>query len=446
MIMVHHTIPALLLALVLLPPAARAEPRDNHLKPHHAIAVDHDGVVFQAHDESGTVYPVMRFSFSDLDPGFSRDSKTPDDAFRALAASASNLRIPAHAWVLQRWDEAPLLRFRREFPPAANEADTSLLFWVGNVPGTYEGLRIAIAAALDLADAGLPFWGQDIGGLVVGNPEVRINAELFVRWTEFAALSPVMRLHGRYLPCDPWLYEEPLVAQTFRDYSWLHRNLRPYLLSELVRAARERQSIVAPINGAGGARCTDAYHLGASLLVEPVAERRRIARRVTLPAGTWWNFWTEERRAGPAVLDHFPAPVEIIPLFVRAGSAIPMELDRTYAPMAAITDSPRWTLRLYPDRGRVDDLVYAPAPVRVRMTTDARGRRRVVVDGADRAMSIIVPEIEHAPARVVANGATLKRCPDWDALASSSSGWYVDEQLARIVIRVEKNSRVTIAF
>ncbi len=444
MIMAHHTVSGLLLALYLfsIPAADASERARGGSRPRRLFTVNSSGITFQARGDSILPPRTMRFSFSDLEPGYSRDTRTPDDVFRDLIEQSARIRIPAQTWILHKWDEPPAMGFRRVLPPAPRPDDTSYLFWVGNVFASFEGLRTSISAGLYLTRLGMPFWGHDIGGYLVNGEQALMSAELFIRWTEYAALTPMMRLHGRYIPNDPWLYAEPIAAQTFRDYSLLHKNLRPYFISELARVAKDpgRSGIMTSLD------TSPSYMLGASLLVSPVVHARRNTRAVTLPRGTWWDFWTDHKFEGPVELPEHPAPLEIIPFFVRGGSVIPMELDGSYSPMTVPTDSPRWALRFYPENGSASAVIFTPRRMDVHMKRMGENRSRITIMGVDRAMSLIIPDIDTPPTKVMRNGSLLPQTTTRQELSGVKSGWFHDALLRRVIIPVKPGPTITITI
>jgi alpha-D-xyloside xylohydrolase len=149
-----------------------------------------------------------------------------------------------------------------------------------------------------------------------------------VRWFEYGALQPNFRSHGSRLQNEVWSYgkqAEPILAKYLR----LRYQLMPYLYS-LAHMTHEtgapfmRGLFMDFSSDPKAANIGDEYMFGPSLLVAPVTEQGRVSREVYLPAGVdWFNFWTNERVHGGQTIN-VEAPIDIIPLFVRAGSILPL--------------------------------------------------------------------------------------------------------------------------
>jgi alpha-D-xyloside xylohydrolase len=194
----------------------------------------------------------------------------------------------------------------------------------------------------------MPYWSTDIGGWqylpathvpertpLIDASDARAEVghyedypELYVRWFEYGAFQPNFRTHGSRPENEVWSYgrqAEPILAKYLR----LRYQLMPYLYS-LGRMANEtgapfmRGLFMDFGDDPRVADIADEYMFGPALLVAPVVEQGRVSREVYLPAGTdWYNYWTDERLHGGQTVT-VAAPIETIPLFVRAGSILPM--------------------------------------------------------------------------------------------------------------------------
>jgi alpha-glucosidase (family GH31 glycosyl hydrolase) len=222
--------------------------------------------------------------------------------------------------------------------------------WSGDVYSTWETLKVHIPIAINTALTGIPYWGTDIGGFV---PTKEFTAELYLRWFQFGAFCPLFRCHGRAWKLRlPWgwntgdpgpteinnyngaaipdarqLHNER-VEIVCRKYLELRYRLLPYLYS----AVRENSTTGMPIVRAlwlhypedpKAVACGDEYLWGKSVLVAPVVEKGAETRRVYLPAGAWYDFWTQERLEGQREINR-KVDLEIMPLYVRAGSILPL--------------------------------------------------------------------------------------------------------------------------
>ena len=221
--------------------------------------------------------------------------------------------------------------------------------WSGDTSSTWKTLETQIAMGITAGLSGVPYWGTDIGGFV---PTREFTAELFVRWFQFGAFCPSFRCHGRtwqlrrpwgwntgsygpsemgpnaeaFLPKGEELHDAA-VEPICRRYLNTRSQLMPYLYS----AVWETHTTGIPLIRSLGLQfpedpaawaTVDGYLFGPSLLVAPVFEQGATERKVYLPAGGWYDFWTAKRIDGGATVT-VAASLETMPLFVRAGSIVP---------------------------------------------------------------------------------------------------------------------------
>lgn len=228
--------------------------------------------------------------------------------------------------------------------------------WSGDVISDWGVLRNQISGALNLSLTGIPYWNSDIGGFFSANkfPEgVKDTAfhELYVRWMQFAAFTGMMRSHGTHTPREIFQFGE-------RGY-WafdaqekminLRYRLLPYIYStsweitsgggSLMRALFSDFPADKRVADVG-----DEYMFGQSMLVAPVTSAVR-SRSLYLPAGVQWvDFWTGEVQEGGREITR-EAPVDVIPLYVKAGSIIPVGPSVQYATEKSWDDL---QIRIYP--------------------------------------------------------------------------------------------------
>jgi alpha-glucosidase (family GH31 glycosyl hydrolase) len=222
--------------------------------------------------------------------------------------------------------------------------------WSGDVSSTWETLKTHIPIALNTALSGIPYWGTDIGGFV---PTPEFTAELYVRWFQFGAFCPLFRCHGRTWKLRlPWGWNTgdpgPVEIRSYngaatpdssqlhdtrvepicRKYLELRYRLLPYLYSAVHECATTGMPIMRALwlhfpDDPKAVECGDEYMWGRSILVAPVVEKGATTRRAYLPRGAWSDFWTGERLEGGREINR-PVDLETIPLYVRAGSILPL--------------------------------------------------------------------------------------------------------------------------
>ncbi len=153
-----------------------------------------------------------------------------------------------------------------------------------------------------------------------------------MRWFEYGAFQPNFRAHGSRPQNEVWSYgkqAEPILEKYLR----LRYQLMPYLYSLGYYSNQTGAPFMRGLFMDFGsdpkvADIGDEYMFGPALLVAPVTEQGRTSRQVYLPAGTdWYNFWTNERLHGGQTIT-VDAPIDTLPLFVRAGSILPLRHQR----------------------------------------------------------------------------------------------------------------------
>jgi alpha-D-xyloside xylohydrolase len=207
--------------------------------------------------------------------------------------------------------------------------------WGGDTISTYQGLASTLRGGLSIGLSGHPFWSHDIGGFHL-QPTHRPAPDLYIRWAQFGAFSPLARLHGIATRL-PWDYDEPAL-QIVRDYIRLRYRLLPYIYSYAHTAARTSlplmRAMVLEFPHDPVCHHLDLqYMFGREFLVAPIYNRSG-RRPVYFPAGRWVDFWTHEVIEGPQ-MGRVEAPLEILPLYVRANALIP-----TVEPASFIDDAP----------------------------------------------------------------------------------------------------------
>lgn len=213
--------------------------------------------------------------------------------------------------------------------------------WAGDNRANFsfeDGLPSVILAGQNAALSGLALWGSDIAGYA-GTP----SKEVFIRWTQFGAFSPFMQVHMTS-NLGPWDFDAETL-HIFRRYAKLRTELFPYLYNAAHEAAQTGLPIIRPMvlatpDDPEAHRHIYQYFFGPDLLVAPVY-RPHPTRSVYLPEGSWCDYWTGQRHEGPQTLD-VAAPLDKIPLFVRAGAILPRlpgEVDTLVPRHAAMADS-----------------------------------------------------------------------------------------------------------
>jgi alpha-glucosidase (family GH31 glycosyl hydrolase) len=198
------------------------------------------------------------------------------------------------------------------------------LTWGGDQVSDFWSLRVLVVAALSAACSGISNFSHDVGGYLGHRLVERCPPELLARWLQFGCFTPLMHAHGR-MPQEPWNYGGR-VLDLYRAYVLLHEQLVPYVSAAALTAARTGLPIIRPLclldpDDPRGWSTTDAYGYGPSLWVAPVLDEGAREREVPLPRGEWIETWSGRRVRGGGEVT-VSAPLERIPVWVRAGSII----------------------------------------------------------------------------------------------------------------------------
>ncbi len=236
---------------------------------------------------------------------------------QATAGGIQKLRPGKRPFVLSRAGWAGLQRY------AVN--------WTGDNRSTWDHLRLTVSMLLNLGLSGIPFTGPDIGGFA-GKP----SPELFARWMQLGAFIPFFRNHTMKGSPDqePWSFGRE-IESICRKYLELRYRLLPYLYTAVWQAHEKGIPIARPLwfvypDDDQTYTIDDQYLFGDSFLIAPVLHKGQGSRTVYLPDGNdWYDYRSNKKYTGGSTIS-VDAPVDTLPLFVRAGSIIPVWPSQLY--------------------------------------------------------------------------------------------------------------------
>jgi len=218
---------------------------------------------------------------------------------------------------------------RSAFAGAQRNAVTA---WSGDINSDFFSFRRQIPAGLNYSLSGLPYWTTDIGGFVSGNPDDPDFRELFIRWFQYASFCPIFRVHGTRTTDQNELWSYGSEAQKIlASFDRLRYRLLPYIYSLAWKTTSDGYTPMRPLvmDFRGDVRAEnigDQFMYGPAFLVNPVTEPAASTRRLYLPKAHWYDFWSGTSADGGQVIDG-AAPLERMPLYIRAGSILPMGPD-----------------------------------------------------------------------------------------------------------------------
>lgn len=252
--------------------------------------------------------------------------------------------------------------------------------WTGDNRATWDALALSLPMFESLGLSGETFVGADVGGFAG-----RSDGELLTRWYEAGLFSPMLRNHAEMGDYDhePWRFG-PYYENIIRKYLKLRYRLIPYLYTLLEESHRTGLPVYRPLvlefqKDANALILEDEFMVGPSLLAAPILKPDQQRRSVYLPAGIWYDFWTNRRIEGGQTIQ-VDAPLEMLPLFVRGGRVLPLgpEMNNT-------TEKPvdPLTLTVYPDdAGSAEGTLYEDDGISFDYENGAYRRTNITVKGA----------------------------------------------------------------
>jgi alpha-D-xyloside xylohydrolase len=218
----------------------------------------------------------------------------------------------------------------------SGEQRNSVTAWSGDINSDFFSFRRQIPAGLNFALSGIPYWTTDIGGFVFGSPADPAFRELFVRWFQYGTFSPVLRVHGTRNPDENelWSYG-PDAQKILVNFDRLRYRMLPYIYSLAWQTTSQGYTPMRPLvmdfrTDERAQNIGDQFMFGPAFLVNPVTEPAASLRQLYLPEAKWYDFWAGTAVAGNRMIEA-AAPLERIPLYVRAGSILPLGPDVEWA-------------------------------------------------------------------------------------------------------------------
>ena len=258
--------------------------------------------------------------------------------------------------------------------------------WTGDTNSTWEALALNIPMFTTLGLSGEPFVGSDVGGFMG-----RGNGELLVRAYQISFLAPFCRNHKVIDGYDqePWRFGK-YYEDIIRKYLKLRYQLLPFLYNTLAEAHQTGTPLFRPLvlnyqDDRNTYNLDDEFMIGNDLLVAPVVKADVTRRLVYLPKGTWYDYWTNKKYEGGTTISA-DAPLESVPMFVRAGAIIPTGPELNYVGEKPVDPI---TFIIYPDdKGSASLTLYEDDGVSPAYKQD--GFRRTTVNAARAAAGYTV--------------------------------------------------------
>lgn len=210
--------------------------------------------------------------------------------------------------------------------------------WSGDIGGDWDSYRRQIVAGLNYSLTGFAYWTTDIGGFFRPGKSQYSDKnyhELLTRWYQWGAFNPIFRIHGYMSETEPWKYGSA-VENNMRSMLSLRYQLLPYIYSWAWQVTSAGSTLMRPLvmdfdKDTTAVHCPYQYMFGKSLLVAPVTQPDSTTWRVYLPGtASWYDFYTGKLYNAQQTVEA-DAPLDKIPLFVKAGSILPIGPEQQYA-------------------------------------------------------------------------------------------------------------------
>jgi alpha-glucosidase len=269
--------------------------------------------------------------------------------------------------------------------------------WTGDTNSSWESLALNVPMFTTLGLSGEPFVGSDVGGFIG-----RGSGELLTRAYQISFLAPFCRNHKVIDGYDqePWRFGQ-YYEDIIRKYLKLRYQLLPFLYMTLEEAHRTGVPLFRPLvlnyqDDPNTYNLDDEFMIGDALLVAPIVKPDVTRRLVYLPKGTWYDYWSNKKLEGGMMI-YVDAPLETVPMFVRAGAIIPMGPLMNYVGEKPVDPI---TFNIYPDdKGAASMALYEDDGVSPAYKQGGFRRTNVAVSraGLGYVVTLAVPQGQYQP-------------------------------------------------
>ena len=319
--------------------------------------------------------------------------------------------------------------------------------WAGDQDSSFNTMQQALKAGLSANLSGVPFWSWDVGGFTGDYP----SAELYKRSVALGAFTPIMQIHSE--KANPAISEERTpwnaaarngndtsIIDTFKKFTNLRMNLLPYIYSEAAATSAtgvpfmRAMSLEYPQDNQTHS-LQYQYMFGSNLLVAPIVEGGTNIKNVYLPEGEWIDFFYGAQRPGNQTIAYY-ADADSIPVFVKAGAIIPLNLNADYQLTGAIGNSldqyTNLVFRIYPSGSSAydwqDDIGGGPVGKSVKQiqVNESYATGEVTATLPPMDMHSTLQVFASKPSGVTINHAGVTEYSSKAALHAAAQGWYYD--------------------
>ncbi len=399
-----------------------------------------DGLPDQEYEVSEAGVRVRKLDVAWVGPGYRFALNAAKEAYQGIEEN-SNAR--GFTWMVEGWSGAQRYAVQ----------------WTGDQTGSWENIRFHIPTIAGSGLSGQAFTTGDIDGIFGG------SAETYVRDLQWKVFNPVLMSMSGWADTDkqPWRYGEPYTSIN-RKYLKLRQQLLPYIYTYAAEAHQSgvplARSMVLeyPDDPVTWNKTTQYQYLfGESMLVAPVYEDTETRDGIYLPKGKWLDYWSGKVYNGPRIVNDYDAPLDKLPLFVKAGAIIPMwpennsfkELANDHRVILDIYPHGESSFSLYEDDGisrEYQDGASAKQLITTNAPKNGKGNIEITVGSSDgeydgkpesRPYTFTVHTGEK-PANVgIGKGKKLMEYDSKEDFAKASEGWYYDAEDRNGIVHIK---------
>lgn len=388
----------------------------------------------QWHDRMDAGFDGTMVDFGEIipDEAVFYDGRTGDEMHNAYALDYTK----AYRKLFEKYKGEDHVLFSRS--AAAGVQKYSCQFG-GDQLSSFRGLTYAMNGGLTLAASGFPFWGVDAGGYSGFADE-----ETYLRWTEFATFSPIMRFHG-VTPREPWAYSRYAVS-VYKFYAWLRENLLKYSVHTAEEAHKTGIPMMRPLpmvfpEDKEAVYWEDEYFYGSDLLVAPVHQEGE-KRRIYFPSGSWINLLDFRKMVGGNRIFQVDVPIDKIPVYIREGACILSVMNGELQLGQSMTYEKKNTVLMSRALNETSGKRYADGKEIEYNILGKTGEDFFMLRHAFETEFIVLLGFDRKPESLELNGVSLSEGASLNAL-NYGSGWYWREDTA-VVVSVPKLEKTEI--
>ena len=402
----------------------------------------------------------------------------PSDLFHNLKDWGIERKIRAdevHNIYGHYWNKMLFENYAKEYPNQrlfhlnrsgfAGSQRYSIFPWSGDVGRNWSGLQAQLPVMLGMSLCGIPYIHADAGGFALGE----YDNELYVRWMQFAAFTPILRPHGTALydhdissvsfPSEAALIEEPFKAYARSAIIERYKFL-PYNYTLAYRQTKFAEPIVKPLfynysSDTNAIKIENEYLLGDNVLVAPVIERQQETKSVYLPEGYWYSSETNHLYSGNEFVEMDVREYKM-PIFYKEGSFIPQyncngentsEINRSNLNITYIPSFNKSTYEMYDDDGESKNAIQQNQFELIKFNTTGLNKKSLVINvqnnngryknkPVERNIIITIPTISSKPKTILVNNITIKI--NTNMSVSKQANWKgEDENILQIPITLK---------